>query len=121
MDRLVFIMAHCCVINVSEFVESELAVETQIVVALLELVAAITVRRKLLHLFMTRDGVVPIKNAPGASAGKELQSSIDQGQPATMFEARVKVSHLAQLRNDPAFLHDFFVTLQLFRGIILRN
>jgi hypothetical protein len=43
MDRLVFVVAHRGVIDVGDFVESELAVETQIRVTLFELVAAIAV------------------------------------------------------------------------------
>ena len=43
VDRLVFVMAHRRVVNVGELVESQLAVETEIFISLLEVVVAVAV------------------------------------------------------------------------------
>src|SRR5215208_122439 len=108
MDRLVLIMAHCRMINVRDFVEREFAVKTKIGVTLFQLVAVITVRRKLLHLFVTGYSMISIKETPGSAAQKKLQPGIDQRQPATMSEARVKVSDFVQLGHYPALFKEIF-------------
>ena len=64
---------------------------------------------------MAGRGFSSIKQAPGPSASNELKSGIHKTQPASMLEAGVEVSNLAQLRNDPALINELFVTLQLLR------
>ena len=91
----------------------------QPVVTLLDIVAAVAVSRKLLHLLVTRLRFGAIKNSPRAAAGDELKPGVHHSQPAAMLEARMKVSHLAQLGNDPTLVYELFVTLQLLRGVIL--
>src|ERR1041384_2790820 len=120
MYRLILVMAHCGMIEVSDFVESQLAVETKIRVTLFQFVTAIAIRRKLLHLFVTGDAAIPINQPPRATACKELQTGIDQPEPAAVSEAGVKVSHFAQLGNHPALVQQIFVTLQLIRRKVLR-
>src|SRR6266496_1278686 len=118
MNRLVFVVSHCSVIDVCHFVESEFAIEAQTIIALFRLVTAITKSGKLLHFGVTWFRLIAIENSPGPAASDKLQSRIYQTQPTTVFEAGVKVPHLAQFRDNPAFIYQLLITLQLFSGEI---
>src|SRR6266511_870231 len=58
---------------------------------------------------------------PGSAAGDELKSGVYEPQPPAMLKPCMKVSDLAQLRDNPTLIHQPFVTLQLLRSIILRQ
>src|SRR5438874_13568380 len=113
MRGLIFIVADRCVIDVGQLVEGQLAVEAKAVVTLFDVIALVAELRELTHDFVTRLGLGSVEQAPRAPAGDELQTGVDNAQPAPVLEARVKITDTAQLPRDPTRLNQLFVTRQL--------
>src|SRR5438132_13998462 len=68
MRRLIFIVRHCRVIDVGNFVEGEGTVKSKVCVSLGRIAPVITVDGKLLHRFVARFLMVTIKNSPRSPA-----------------------------------------------------
>ena len=115
MAGLVFAMPHRGVVNVSQLGKSNLAVKLHSVVALLDIVAAISISRELFHFLVAGFRFGAIKQTPGPAASDELKSRIHDSQPTAVLKTGVEVSDLAQLRNDPALVNKLLITLQLLR------
>src|SRR5713226_8729015 len=101
---LVFVMTDGGVIDVRKFIERDFVVESQALVSLFDMVAMIPIRGQLLYCLVPGFPGRALENSPSFAVGNKLQTSIYEAKPAAMPESRVKVSHLAQLRNNPAFV-----------------
>src|SRR5882724_1670685 len=120
MAGLVLTVTDCGVVNVGQLIKCYLAVKLEAVVPLLEIVSAVAIGRELLHLLMACRCPCAIEEPPGSAPGDELKPGIHETQPAAVFETRMKVSDLAQLRNNPALANELFITLQLLCRVIFR-
>src|SRR5437764_11655286 len=102
---LIFIVGNRGVIDIGDFIESQLAVEFEIPVPLGHVVAVITVRGQLLHRFMSGFLMISIEDAPRAPARDVLQTGIQHSQPAAVTKTCMKISVATQLRRYPTLSH----------------
>ena len=98
-------------VNVGDFIERQLPIEFEILIALRNVISVVTIGGKFLHRLMAGFLMIAIENAPGASTGDVLQTSVRHPQPTAVPEARVKVSISSQFRRDPTAAHAMFVFL----------
>src|SRR5205085_5009012 len=116
---LVFVVRDGRVVNVRHLVEGELAVEAEIAVALVEVVAAVAEVLELLQSRVARLKARAVEQPPRAPARYELQSDVREPEPAAVLEGRVEVSHASKLFRDPTLAYEAPVALELLLRVVL--
>src|SRR5436190_10736689 len=111
MRRLIFVVRHSGVIDISHLVESKHAIKAQMFVSLRWIIAVVAVGGKLLYRFVSGFLVIAIEDPPGAATRDILQAGINHSQPTAVTEARMKVPIPPQLWRDPTLFHPMLVTL----------
>src|SRR5581483_5955835 len=103
MRRLIFLVLGAGVIEVSQFVEGQLAVTFKWTEKV-GLIAAVGGQfRQFLHALITRYGGIARVHA--ASAGHLLDCGVEQARPQSMLEPLVEIADLPQLVLDPAIFY----------------
>jgi hypothetical protein len=106
------------VVNVRHLVEGQLAVEAELAVTLVEVVAAVAVILELFQGLVAGLKARAVEESPGAAARDELQAGVGEPRPAPVLEGGVEVADAPQLVRDPALSYQLPVTLELLLRVV---